>query len=664
MCRINFTMHDLLAKIEKIFSPQGVLSSGLAGYETRSGQLDMALAVARCLTGSAGDHSAAQTDRLLAVEAETGIGKTLAYLIPAALSGQKVIISTGTLNLQEQILHKEIPFIKEHVDPDLSVICVKGRQNYLCLYRWRQMYHSDQLSLFENEQIDAVAEWLSSTIMGDRAELEWLPDNSRFWREISASSSQCLGTACPDGAECFINQLRKKAARCRLLIVNHHLFFSDLALRRYGFAEVLPRYESVIFDEAHHIENIATRYFGTSVSHFQLVDLANDIERMCGEDGAAKKHEQVIDAARGMAVAANRILALFPEEKGRFPLHDAVSKKDGWEGECFLLTESLRRLSAAIEPLGIQNELWNAMHRRTLELLADLDCVTKMQRSSHVYWYERREKTVVLSASPIEIAEDLRKSFYHEVKSAVFTSATLTAGGSFNYFFERLGLPNETDSLQLASPFDYKGRTRLFIPDRFPEPASPHFLPELQERVLDLLLASQGRALVLFTSFKAMHALHGFLADRLPFPLFIQGSAPKQALLDRFSRETHSVLLAVTSFWEGVDVPGNTLSCVIIDKLPFEVPNDPVIMARIDKIKENGGNPFMDFQVPRAILTLRQGVGRLMRSSTDRGLLAIMDIRLFSKQYGRSFRKSLPDCEIIRTMEEVQNFFVEIMETK
>lgn len=655
-------MHDLLTQTEKIFSPQGVLSRRLAGYEARSGQLDMALAVARCLAATTGDHSGPDSS-LLAVEAETGIGKTLAYLIPAALSGRRVIISTGTLNLQEQILHKEIPFIKDHVDPDLAAICVKGRQNYLCLYRWRQMYHSDQLSLFENEQIDAVAQWLSSTTTGDRAELEWLPDNSGFWRQISASSSQCPGTACPDSGECFISQLRKKAARCRLLIVNHHLFFSDLALRRCGFAEVLPRYEAVIFDEAHHIENIATRYFGTSVSHFQLLDLAHDIERMCHEDGTQRKYDKVIAAARGMEISANRFLALFPDDKGRFPLHEAVAKIANWDDESFLLNESLRKLLLTIDPLGQQNELWNAMHRRISELLANLNSVVEKHDSSHVYWYERREKTVILSASPIEIAGDLRQALYHEVKSAVFTSATLTAGGSFSYFFERLGLPDATDSLRLASPFDYKGRTRLFIPDRFPEPASPLFLPELQERVLDLLLASQGRALVLFTSFKAMHALHGFLADRLPFPLFIQGSAQKQALLDRFSRETHSVLLAVASFWEGVDVPGPALSCVIIDKLPFEVPNDPVIMARIDKIKENGGNPFMDFQVPRAILTLRQGIGRLMRSSTDCGLLAIMDIRLFSKQYGRAFRQSLPNSEIIRSMAEVRSFFDEITGT-
>ncbi|MEW6518528.1 MAG: ATP-dependent DNA helicase [Thermodesulfobacteriota bacterium] len=650
-------MDELLDKIKNIFSPNGILSAKLPGFEARAGQLDMALAVAQSFSGAAAFTPAGGSGSMLAVEAETGIGKTLAYLVPAALSSQKVVVSTGTLNLQEQILHKEIPFIREHIAPQLTALCVKGRQNYLCLYRWYQLAHSPQLPIFDHAQLDAVADWLAVTHTGDRAELDWLPDHASLWREVSATSSQCLGASCPDGADCFISRLRKKAARAQLLIVNHHLFFSDLALRRFGFAEVLPRYESVIFDEAHHIENIATRYFGTSVSHFQLLDLAQDIDRLLPETAQDTSRQRIASAAKGLAGGALRFLRIFPEERGRFPLQEAMEKISNWEEECLLLSESLSTLIARLEPEAQHSELWNSVQRRAQELLANLQMVTGRQRSSSVYWYERRDKTVAVSASPIEIAEDLQQAFFPEVSTVVFTSATLTTGGNFSYFCERLGLPATTPCLRLASPFDYAGRTRLFVPTTMPEPAAPSFLQELQHTVLDVLLASRGRALVLFTSIKAMHYLFHYLEERLPFPVFMQGNAPKQTLLDRFSQETHSVLLAVASFWEGVDVPGETLSCVIIDKLPFEVPSDPVIMARIDKIRAEGGNPFVDFQIPRAILTLRQGLGRLMRSASDSGLLAIMDVRLFTKQYGRIFLKSLPDSPIIRTMDEVHLFF-------
>ncbi|MBU4297343.1 MAG: ATP-dependent DNA helicase [Proteobacteria bacterium] len=649
--------------MKNIFSPGGILSTKLPGFEARAGQLAMATAVAQNFTGDESFSPSAGSGTMLAVEAETGIGKTLAYLVPAALSNQKVVVSTGTLNLQEQILNKEIPFIKEHIAPHLSALCVKGRQNYLCLYRWHQLYDSPQLPLFDNDHLDAVADWLGSTHTGDRAELDWLPDHSSLWREVSATSSQCLGTICPDGADCFINQLRKKAARTQLLIVNHHLFFSDLALRRFGFAEVLPRYESVIFDEAHHIENIATRYFGNSVSHFQLLDLAQDIEKLLQENAHDKSLEKISSAVNGLTAEAVRFLRIFPEERGRFPLHEAVEKISNWEEECLLLTESLSGLISRLDSQAQRSDIWGGMQRRAQELLTNLQIVTGQQRSSYVYWYERRDKSVAVSASPIEIAEDLQKSLFPEVRTAIFTSATLTTGGNFSYFFERLGLPATTNTLRLASPFDYAGRTELFVPANMPEPAAPTFLKELQHSILDILLASRGRALVLFTSIKAMHYLFHYLEERLPFPVFMQGSAPKQTLLDRFSNETHSVLLAVASFWEGVDVPGETLSCVIIDKLPFEVPSDPVIMARIAKIKDEGGNPFVDFQIPRAILTLRQGLGRLMRSSTDSGLLAIMDVRLFTKRYGRLFLKSLPDSPIIRTLEEVTFFFHEKADT-
>lgn len=650
-------MQDLEEKTEQIFSASGILSKNLPSFEIRQGQIEMARAVAQSLEEDDPWGMTASENRLLVIEAETGIGKTLAYLVPAVLCGQKIVVSTGTLNLQEQILNKEIPFIKKHIAPDLSALCVKGRQNYLCLYRWHQLYNSAQLPLFEKTDLQSVSNWLETTKTGDRAELDWLPDSSSLWREVTATSSQCLGTTCPDSSNCFINLLRKKAARSQILIVNHHLFFSDLALRRFGFAEVLPRYESVIFDEAHHIENIATLYFGTGFSHFQLLDLAADIEKTCELHGSNKKYSLIIEASRKIAAEAKFFLHIFPSEKGRFPLAETLDKIPDWQETILRIEDALSQASKILANHAAGNEEWGSLQRRTDELFANFRMITGQEQSSYVYWYERRDKTVSLSASPIEIATELQKSFYGEVKTAVFTSATLSTGGTFNYLYERLGLPQRTPSLQLHSPFDYKNRTKLFVPENFPEPAAPQYIKETQKTILEILTASKGRALLLFTSFKAMYELNSYLREHLDYPLFVQGSAPKQTLIDRFSKETHSVLLAVASFWEGVNVPGETLSCVIIDKLPFEVPSDPVIMARINKIKTDGGNPFIDFQVPRAILTLRQGLGRLMRTTTDSGLLAIMDVRLFTKRYGSLFRKSLPESPLIRSIDDVRRFF-------
>jgi len=647
-------MSDLIDKTREIFAPDGLLARAMPGYEARAGQLEMALAIGQTLSGY--EHGLTPMGQKLAVEAETGIGKTLAYLVPAALSGKKIIISTGTLNLQEQILRKEIPFLQEHLDPDLKAICMKGRQNYLCRYRWRRRSMGGQL--FGNNELSELNNWVNETKTGDRAELNWLADNDPLWPEISASTSQCLGGNCPENGCCFINQLRKKAGRSQLIIVNHHLFFSDLALRRFGFGEVLPRYQGVIFDEAHHIENIATRYFGTSFSHNQLSELTTDIiNQSKGKGEIGKKSKKL---AGQLKKQADNLLDIIPDEQGRFPLKATTSKIKDWESDTAILREQLGNLSLELDQISRTHDSWLNLARRSDELAANLLLLTGEEENSHVYWLERSRKNVTLSASPVEIGSQLQESLYNEIQAAIFTSATLTTGGNFSYFFERTGLDQHTETITLPSPFNYQERTRLFVPEKgFPEPAIQEFLPQLAPLVEELINASQGRALVLCTSLKAMHFLHQHLAQRLNFPLYLQGSAPKQTLLEDFSRDTNSVLLAVASFWEGVDVPGQSLSCVIIDKLPFEVPSDPVIMARINHIREEGGNPFIDFQVPRAVLSLRQGIGRLMRAASDHGLLAIMDIRLYSKPYGRIFRKSLPDSPVIRTCTEAETFFKE-----
>ena len=647
-------MRPLITKVEEIFGPAGILAQRLPQFELREGQARMAAAVARTLEPDAENGS-----NLLAVEAGTGTGKTLAYLIPAALSGQKIVVSTNTINLQEQILAKEIPFLIEHLVPTLSALCVKGRQNYLCLYRWHQLYAAPQGRLFaQGEELAAIADWLETTATGDRAELEWLPDDSPLWHRITATTSQCLGSQCPESGNCFLNLLRKKAAKAQLLVVNHHLFFSDLALRRFGHAEVLPRYESVIFDEAHHLENVATRYFGANISHYQFADLAADMESLAESDLAGRDRQKTLQLARTLTVQAEQFLTLFPRERGRFALAPFIESCREWEREKAALTEALLSLTEQAEFLLPVSEAWGDMMRRGEELLRTLGTITGDHDSRHVYWYERRDKTVALSASPIEVAAELRESLYPEVKSAVFTSATLTTAGTFTYFATRLGLPDSTETLVVDTPFDYAGRTLLYVPPAdFPEPNQPAFSAAAPKTLAELVQGSNGRALLLFTSISAMHKAAEALRAELPYPLLVQGEAPRPKLLERFTSETHSVLLAVASFWEGVDVPGESLSAVIIDKLPFEVPSDPVIMARVEKMKEEGANPFVEFQIPRAILMLRQGVGRLMRTATDQGLLAILDLRLFTRQYGRLFRQSLPPSPVTRKLADVQAFF-------
>ncbi|MDD5757667.1 MAG: ATP-dependent DNA helicase [Desulfobulbaceae bacterium] len=645
--------------IDEIFGEHGILAQKLPGYEMRASQINMANAVLHTL--AIADTDLLSTAQMLVAEAETGIGKTLAYLVPALLSGQKVVISTGTLNLQEQILKKEIPFIRQHIKPDLKAICVKGRQNYACLHRCQQFLSAPQMQLFaQSHEIELLHDWLGETHSGDRAELTWLADNSPLWEQVSTSTSKCLGNTCPENANCFINRLRKKAATAQLLIVNHHLFFSDLAIRRFGHAEVLPRYQSVIFDEAHHLENVATSYFGTTFSHYQLLDLVKDIETMAQEHLKKEARLATIQIARALASQAAEFALIFPRQKGRFPLPELIDNIKEWGVEVSRLDQAITNLRQQLNSTALGSDYWDGPRRRCQELQ---DCLAKTTTDldhAFVYWAERREKTISLSASPIEIAQALQKHLYSQVASIVFTSATLTTGGSFSYMFKRLGLPSDTESMSLPTPFDYARRSRLYIPAQgFPEPNAATYASAIQRQTLAILAASRGRALLLFTSISAMRQMHEFLDDKLNHPLLMQGDAPKASLLETFREMTDSVLLAVASFWEGVNVPGESLSCVIIDKLPFEVPSDPVIMARINRIKEEKGNPFYDFQVPRAILSLRQGLGRLMRAKNDRGLLAIMDIRLYTKGYGRLFLKSLPPSPIIRNIDEATHFFME-----
>jgi ATP-dependent DNA helicase DinG len=654
--------------VENFFSTDGPLAEYLDGYESRPDQARMAQSVEALFAapeqGTPGHPGYA---KILMVEAETGIGKSLAYLVPAVLSGKRIVVSTATINLQDQLIDKEIPLIEKILGEKISALCVKGRQNYLCHYRWYQYRSSPQLTLVDDEQLSKIETWLEATETGDRSELDWLPDRSALWPKISAHSYQCLGGDCPEASLCFINRLRKKAGSAHILIVNHHLYFSDLALRQNGYGELLPRHEAVIFDEAHHLENVATSFFGTSISQYQLYDLIADIIQQADSDLSPDAADKIIGMAQGIKQRVERFAALFSAKRGRYNLSEYIRQNDNWHEEVQLLADGLRRMSEDLSLQVKQGDNWRVFEERARDLRQNLLFVglpdLEETSGSHVYWYERRERAVSLSATPVHVADDLQRTLYSMVANCVLTSATLSSGNKFDYICQRLGLDEEIEILQLKSPFNYQDRSILYIPeDNFPEPSHSEYDNTLCERIESLLGISHGRALVLFTSFRGMDLVADYLEDRLHYPVLVQGTASRSKLLHLFREQTDSVLLAVASFWEGVDIPGKSLSAVIIDKLPFEVPSDPVVQARMQAISNNGNNPFFEFQVPRAVLTLRQGAGRLMRSLQDSGMIAVLDIRLFSKRYGKIFLRSMPPSPIIREIDTVQSFFTETVD--
>lgn len=654
--------------MDKIFGATGLLATHIGGYESRPGQLAMARAVADLLRPADNDDPGSCAS--LVVEAETGLGKTLAYLIPAVLSGGRVVVSTNTRNLQDQILQREIPLIQQYIDSNLRALCVKGRQNYLCLYRWRQLQSGRQGELFAEGDNRAMDQWIGETIHGDRAELDWMAAASPLWQKVCCLSHFCLGGSCPEAEGCFLNRLRRDAAASQLVIVNHHLLFSDLAVRKRGFGEVLPRYETVIFDEAHHVEKVATTFFGLTFSRFQILDLTGDVERSA-ETGPTAERAEMLLAVQRLSGAMERFAAAFPAARGRFLLPDLMRQRPDIPGMRDDLAAALMHLVTVLDHVDDDQGPWRQYADRTLDLESRLSRIMAERfddeaeaEHRYIHWFERNERNLSLFASPVDVAEELQETLFAAVRRCVFTSATLTTGGSFHYFLERIGLPEQTPTLSLPSPFDYQNRALIHVPPSdFPEPNSPGHQQALHEYMETLIHHAGGRTLALFTSFQAMEAAYHALLGRLRYPMLMQGEAPRRTLLAQFSRETESVLFAVASFWEGVDVPGESLSLVIMDKLPFEVPTDPVIMARINRLKSQGGNPFAEFQMPRAILTLRQGAGRLMRTAADRGVIAILDTRLFTKGYGRQFLKSLPPSPITRDPSEVAAFFARHNET-
>jgi ATP-dependent DNA helicase DinG len=678
------------ASLHQFFAPGGVLARAHPAYEFRRGQLQMAQAVEQAL----------EEKRHLIVEAGTGTGKTLAYLLPVIRSGKRVIISTGTKNLQEQLFYKDIPFLEltlfgnhagtaasavqsEGTPGHLSVCYMKGRNNYLCRKKLYDLTNQPVLSgLEEIEQYRAIAAWEKTTSSGDRAELAELPEASALWHKLDARADACIGQKCSEWERCFVTEMRRRGMESDIIIVNHHLFFADLAIKLQAEgapdAGILPEAAAVIFDEAHELEDVAGNYFGISVSNLRVEDLARDVE-------TSLQHNKMMSASLSGALGSLRersqfFFSLLPPGEGRFAFETRREFLEENGDEFLALNQALTRVAGELEGLPQKpEEIFNFV-RRVQELQVQLAFAMESDDRNTVFWIERRggrgrtnssprqrdaEKTkegfsgrqnVFLQATPIDVGPILRECLWSKLECAVLTSATLAVGGGFEYIRQRLGLEHAHESV-LPSHFDYESQALFYVPPDLPDARTPQFTAKAAERIRKLLKITRGRAFVLFTSYAQMNDIYQRLLGELEFPMLKQGDAPKSALLEEFRLTPNAVLFATSSFWQGVDVQGEQLSCVIIDRLPFAVPSDPVVAARVKAIDAEGGNAFFQYQVPAAVITLKQGFGRLIRSLHDRGLLVLLDNRILKKQYGRVFIESLPNYKKTTDIRVVEEFF-------
>jgi len=652
------TANPASLSLYQFFGPGGVLSKTHPAYEFRRGQLQMAQAVEEAL----------EQRRHLIVEAGTGTGKTLAYLLPVIRSGKRVIISTGTKNLQEQLFHKDVPFLEQALFPDgsrrLSVCYMKGRNNYLCRKKLYDLTDQPVLSgLEEIEHYRAISAWEKATNTGDRAELASLPEASALWHKLDARADTCLGQKCSVFEKCFITEMRRKAAESDIVIVNHHLFFADLSIKQQAEeapdAGILPDAGAVIFDEAHELEDVAGSYFGVSVSSARLEELCRDVENSLQRNHMLSA--SVAGATRALRERSMFFFALLPPGEGRFAFENRREFLEENGEEFLALKSALTRLASELAGLPSKPEEVYNFSRRAQELQVQLDFLMESEDRNTVFWIERRRggrdrSIAFLQATPIDVAPILRSCMFDRLECAVLTSATLAVGGGFEYIRHRLGLEHARDMV-LPSHFDYENQAVFYVPPDLPDPRTPQFAAKAADRIRRLLEITQGRAFVLFTSYAQMNDVYQRLLGDLEYPMLLQGDAPKSALLEEFRLTPHCVLFATSSFWQGVDVQGEQLSCVIIDRLPFAVPSDPVVAARVKAIDNEGGNAFFQYQVPSAVITLKQGFGRLIRSLHDRGLLALLDNRILKKQYGRVFVESLPNYRRTTDLRAVEEFF-------
>jgi ATP-dependent DNA helicase DinG len=674
---IRVPTESLSAVVSHVFSESGALVRAVAGFEPREGQRAMADAVSRVL----------ESGGVLLAEAGTGTGKTLAYLIPAILSRQRVLVSTGTKNLQEQIFFKDLPALRDALGVPFTSTLMKGRSNYLCLHRF-ELYRDGiegntsaggrLIETGDRVLLPVIDEWARTTTTGDRAELRDLPEDLPVWKEIAADAETCLGGKCPRYGDCYVTLMRQRAAESDVVIVNHHLLCADASVRRSDYGEVIPACPTLVVDEAHQLEDVATQYFGVTVSSFRVDDLLRDAARELAAADARHIEElhraiqRVADRARSFfsGVAMTRSSGAPADARMRYT---AESLTDQFE-DGMMLAGALEGLEAtaalAAQPAaGAANsgdattadasdltEALTTIARRAGELRSDLRFLMRAADEDFVYFVESRGRGVFLRASPVDVSRIVTDALFSRMRTSILTSATLAVDGSFEYVKTRLGI-RHADELRVSSEFDYANQALLYLPRRMPPPRAPGFGEAAAREVIELLKRSRGRAFVLFTSYAVLRTVQQFVEMALPYPILVQGTAPRSTLIEQFRTTPNAVLLATSSFWQGVDVVGEALSCVIIDKLPFASPGDPVTAARIEAIAARGGDAFSDYQVPLAILALQQGLGRLIRHRGDRGVLAVLDPRLRTMGYGRRFLGSLPPAPMTHDIEAVARFF-------
>ena len=607
-------------------------------------------------------HRALQNIHSLVVEAGTGVGKTFAYLVPALLSGRKIIVSTGTRHLQDQLFHRDLPVVQKALGVTINTALLKGRSNYLCLYRLHK-FESEPTDLDQAQALNVIKQWSRTTRDGDIAGLAEIPEDSPVWAKATSTADNCLGSECPDFNNCHLVKARRRAQEADVVVVNHHLFFADMALKDEGFGEVLPSADAFILDEAHQLPDTASRFFGQTVSNRQLEELCNDC--LSAQLQEAGDMPQLRDSIFNLQTAVKRFRSALSAEEQRTPWQFNAQKPQVCEEFEYLLqtVESMVRDWTEVAERG--EELQNCV-ARSAALAGRLRLFAKKPRNVEdeyiseedtlILWLETRRFGFTLHATPAEVGRLFRQ--YRETFQAawVYTSATLSVANRFEHFLERLSI-DDAETARFDSPFDYRQNALLYLPPEMPEPNDSRFLGSLIERSIPVLKASDGRAFMLFTSYRALDYVAEKLVGRIDFPLFVQGDAPRSQLLDQFRLSGNGVLLGTSSFWEGVDIRGEALSCVIIDKLPFAAPTDPVLQARLNLIRLRGGNPFGEYQIPQAVIALKQGIGRLLRDVQDRGVLMIADPRLKTKAYGKIFVNSLPKMPVTHDVSDVVQFF-------
>ena len=636
-----------------VLSRNGVFANRIEKFVARTAQVDMASEI---------EDVIAERGTLLA-ESGTGTGKTFAYLVPALLSGKKTLISTGTKHLQEQLFHRDIPLVVDALNANVKVSLLKGRSNYLCLHRHQQAQGSsrrlDKKTLSEMESLSA---WLPRTKSGDIAEQSKVPEDSNVWSHVTSTADNCIGQECSYFEDCFVNKARKAAIVSDVVVVNHHLFFADKSLKDDGFGALLPEVDTVIFDEAHQIPDIASNFLGASFSSWQVMELASDVRV------AELKERSLVINLVASADQLDKLVADYRLSLGLYERRaswvDVIEETPNFPKKMLALAEQISDFASLLEQASSAGEALTRCYERAIEL-AQLchQMAGETENETVVRWVELAKRTFRIHETPLNIGEQLTAYFGNQTQARVFTSATLSIDGDFSHYLQLAGLPDTTISRTWDSPFDYFDQAVLYVPEGLPAPKEEGFTKALFDSVLPIIEASQGCAFVLFTSFKIMQEFEERLVDLdSDFSILMQGDSNKSDLLNKFVNKQKAVLLGTMSFWEGVDVPGEALRTVVIDKLPFESPFDPVIKARLNAMQEAGENPFMNYQVPRAVITLRQGAGRLIRSQQDKGVLMICDGRLRTTHYGKKFLNSLPKMRRTSNQEKVCGFLNSISE--